>query len=412
MSATRTVSGLIVTMTVVAGCTSTSPPPSPPLSQAPDPTPRASAAETSSEAPAPPPPPSFDPSAAPTGWIQVASFGGVGDLDVVGAVHAGGIYLIAGGVTAGQPGDETYRTEARLWRSADATSWTGVALPDPIGLAVVALVPGPDEGFLLYGLRYSDDGDRRIAVLRSTDGVDWVAATTDVPDTLFVQDLVKAEAGYVLLTERSDDLGASLWLSFDGVSWERTHDLTESSGWVQVADLAAGTQGFLAFGMHVPEAEGPWIRASAFSEDGREWVDVDQPFAQEDQLARVELAVSGFAGGWVAAVAANDATARVFRSADGRTWEAVETIEGETLTMRSDLDLMEAAEELYLGIRADGAPLGEMPDRIWHSADAEAWEALSFGAVTTLSGVAAGRGGSILAGVTSVAGEVTVWLAR
>jgi hypothetical protein len=407
--ATRT--ALIVTLSVVAGCSEVMPPP--PQSRGADATARPG--ESASEAPTQVPLESFDAAAAPTGWTQVAEFGGAGELDVAGAVHAGGIYLIVGGVTVGQPGDATFRTEARLWRSVDAASWTGVALPDPMGLEVVALVPAPDEGFLLSGLRYSEDGDRRIVLLRSADGVEWAAAETDLPGSLFVDELVRGPEGYVLLTERSDDLGASLWFSTDGVSWDRAHDLTESSNWVQVADLAAGSQGFMAFGMHVPEAEGPWIRASVVSQDGREWTDVDQPFGDEDlrvRIARLELGVSEFDGEWVAAVASPDAAAEIFRSADGRTWEAVDTIDGETVPMGSDIRLLQAGEELYLGILPQSAPLGAMRDRIWRSPDAERWEALSFGPITTLGGVAAGAHGAILAGVTGASGEVTVWLRR
>ena len=409
MGATRT--ALIVTLSVVAGCSAVAPPP--PQSRGADATARPD--EPTSEASTQVPRESFDASAAPPGWTQVAEFGGAGELDVAAAVHAGGIYLIAGDVTVGEPGDATFRTEARLWRSVDAASWTGVALPAPTGLEVVALVPAPDEGFLLSGLRYSEDGDRRVVFLRSTDGLDWAAAETDLPGSLFVDELVQGPEGYVLLTERSDDLGASLWFSTDGVSWERTHDLTESSNWVQVADLAAGSQGFMAFGMHVPEAEGPWIRASVVSQDGRGWTDVDQPFGEEDlrvRIARLELAVSEFDGEWVAGVASPDATAEIFRSGDGQTWEAVATVDGETVPMGSDIRLLQAGEELYLGIRPEGAQLGAMRDRIWLSPDAEAWKAVSFGPITTLGGVAAGAHGAILAGVTGASGEVTVWLRR
>jgi hypothetical protein len=171
----------------------------------------------------------------------------------------------------------------------------------------------------------------------------------------------------------------------------------------------------MAFGMHVPEAEGPWIRASVVSQDGREWTDVDQPFGEEDlrvRIARLELGVSEFDGEWVAAVASPDAAAEIFRSADGRTWEAVDTIDGETVPMGSDIRLLQAGEELYLGILPQSAPLGAMRDRIWRSPDAERWEALSFGPITTLGGVAAGAHGAILAGVTGASGEVTVWLRR
>ena len=408
MTAAQTASGLITTLCIAAGCATVPPPAETALPQA-SATAREAPAASASAAPTTSSRPSFETSGVPPGWTPVANFTGQGRLTVSDALHASDAYLIAGDLTIGRPGEEAYRTEARLWRSTDARSWTTVALPDAIGLAVVALAPSPDGGFLLYGLRYDEDGDRRISVLRSDDGVDWTAAETDLPPTLFLRDLVKGGPGYVLLSERNDTLGASLWFSSDGISWDHTHDLTEASDWIQVGDLAAGSTGFVAFGMHVEEAEGAWLRSSVVSVNGRDWTDVAEPFGEEGQPVGVELAVSASGDSWVAAVADTDATVRVLRSHDGRTWDEEEVIDGLRVDAETELTLAAAGEELYIGIGAAGLPHAAGPDRIWRSAEPQRWDLLSFRPITTLGDVVAGPEGVILAGVVGGAGNVTVW---
>jgi hypothetical protein len=354
--------------------------------------------------------PTVDSSGAPPGWTQVAEFSHADSHTVTAAAHADGIYVVAGTSTAEVPDSDAVVTQAIALRSVDGRTWNDVALPDAEGLGMPAVLPGPDRGFLLYGMRSDEQGAWEISVLRSTDGAEWKGVQTDLPANLFLVDIVKGDQGYVLLSEANYDVGASLWFSPDGVSWERTHDLSEASQWIQIADLAAGDDGFVAFGMHADAVGGQWLRSSVVSADGRQWVDIDQPFGDESPMMQPEVAVSAFRDGWVAATPQWDATARLWRSPDGRSWDEVETIAGADGAPRTPLVLTESGGSVYLGIGPDGLPRGRTPDRIWRSGDGDTWEVLSFGPITTIGGVAEGPDGVILAGMAGPARDVVIWL--
>ena len=156
--------------------------------------------------------------------------------------------------------------------------------------------------------------------------------------------------------------------------WTLVHSFGgDGPGWVG-GEIAFGDAGFLAIGHRWEGGEGG-VRiaehAMWLSADGREWTEVQYPIAETGDY--FPMALSGSADGsyvFHALAGGQDgtpATAVSLRSADGMTWEPIDT----GLPERIDIQVIAEGVAGYLLV---GGQTGDGNASLWLSSDALTWE--------------------------------------
>lgn len=269
------------------------------------------------------------------GWIRVEhteeTFGG-DDEQVMRAVTVGGPGFVAVGWD-GVGGDR----DAAIWTSTDGLSWNRVPHEEAVfggpDAQLIASVTQGGPGLVAVGLDGSG-GDFDAAVWVSADGLSWERVPHDELSLgginfQAMQDV--ASSGSRLVAAGADtsggDFDAATWFSDDGRSWTRVADAEDLFGGSNEQDInavAAGGPGFVAAGFDESAAFGDRDVAIWTSTDGEEWARVPHDEVlfggAEDQVV---LAVEASEGGLVAVgydEARGDRDAAVWRSDDGLDW--------------------------------------------------------------------------------------------
>lgn len=142
----------------------------------------------------------------------------------------------------------------------------GCAAQDLSDTRTEVLVAATDDGFIALAARGEDDWPKNPVceplVWFSTDGNEWVPTSDESPfgAGAFVRDIAAAGGRIVAVGGVSFD-EAAVWVSEDGVDWERTPlDAAE------VAQVAGGERGWIAIGGREGPSGEMW-----FSPDGLVW---------------------------------------------------------------------------------------------------------------------------------------------
>jgi hypothetical protein len=203
--------------------------------------------------------------------------------------------------------------------------------------------------------------------------------------------------GYVLEEPPPADFAsaAAVWVSLDGLSWERVDD-SALRDTAELWDIAAGPLGLLAVGSDV----------MLISSDGTSWSRVED----DDAIGFHAEAVTAGGPGWVAVGGSTVLGSTVLVSEDGLSWDRVES---DALAGGLGSDAASLEDLVSLGDVAAGGPglvavgsvgsesVGSEMLTAWVSADGRAWERLpgdTFGGESGLASVTAdSASGSLVA---------------
>ena len=258
---------------------------------------------------------------------------------IMGMVAAAGPGFVAGGLSC----DTEERCDyggyvAALWTSVDGRDWSRVPIdPELFGGAgeIRDLLARP-SGILAIARDYAGDG--RWAVLSSPDGLTWERAWTG-DGAGMASALAESSVGLVAIGNEPLDTGfaiGAVWTSADGTEWQRVPHDPEVFGdgreatWNMI-DVAAGAAGFVAVGTDGTDAI-VWI-----SPDGVAWERVPHdpeafsgtsmsrviPWGSGYLAAGPEQAIGEDLGGPVAGMPSAPSRPTIWVSPDGRTWHRI-----------------------------------------------------------------------------------------
>ena len=273
-------------------------------------------------------------------------------------------------------------------------------MPAQVGDSFVkTLITAPGGDYVLYyDVPLSEPGEWVPRAVRSSDGRTWEEVETGLPALIDIDCIERGALGYLLLGNQVGLPGGNptIWLSDDGISWERVHEFRQDTEWVQVTDAGAGDEGFVVLGQRIAADSSSYRRFAFASSDGREWIEATAPFGPDDPDYRPDMIVAGIGPDWIAASASRDDSARFWRSANGLDWQPGGTILDAGTAGTWDPVLAELDGRLYFSIAGNGFPDGFAG--AWTSVDAATWDALDLGADAYLGGIAASDTTIVLTG--------------
>jgi hypothetical protein len=382
--------GLVLIATFVAGCAVNATPSASFVASSSSPLTSPSAIESSSTSP------------APAAWQQVGSFGTAGGWDrATGLAIGNGGLLAIGSRAEPEPEVGTFTSRDYLWASADGKAWEELQLPAALdGARLVTITTTPTGGFILYANRGEASGLAwHPIVLTSADGRGgWTAAGNGLADDLFIGKVVRGEVGYVLLVPQAGDHDPALWFSEDGLTWELTHNFDQTDHWMQVSDVGAGSEGFVAIGIQIEQDNTTWNRLTIASGDGHEWFESAEPFGPQDPGYRPDAFVSALGSNWLAALPALDDSARFWFSADGLDWRPAGRIDGVVVTQSWSPVFFNVGGRVFFSHNGNELPVafGESP--FWESVDGAIWEAPPIDKALGVKAGVSGPGWTVFAG--------------
>lgn len=311
------------------------------------------------EAPRPPfvvVPPSVAPSIAPTsapsgvpGWL-VADIGAPGALPgrFTTVASSGSTYVAVGGQTCVSSGDVVTGCSADVYRSTDGRSWTRVDTAQAsLGLGTAITLSGPSRGMIdvagggqgFVAIGYAGSDVLRPTLWMSVDGLIWDRLAQAPFDGAELTAVVNAGGRWVVAGAIVDGVAprGATWWSDDGTTWNRAPDsvVFDVGGFIDTGETpgvggirALATDGSRIVGVGtVCDAEGRSCPAAIWtSDDGIRW---DRKEGL-DLSGEVGLVFGGFAvhgdGGFLVMGSSCPATGCVgigLLSTDGRTWTEV-----------------------------------------------------------------------------------------
>ena len=331
-------------------------------------------------------------------WQRVAEFGEPAGFTMATELVRGETgYLAIGqrteGAAGGAPGFGPVATY--LWASADGEAWE--ELPTPPGLEgalPTALITTPEREFVIYSSTPTGpEATWELLSLRSNDGRTWEPFESGLAPGTSVVQVVHGSGGYLLM-EQTPGQDAGLWLSQDGLTWEQVHRFEQTERFMQVSDIGAGEEGFVAIGQRI-ELDTTWQRFTVASADGREWVESLEPFGPQNPDYRPDGFVSSLGPDWIAVLPNRDESVQFWVSANGLAWEPAGTIPDVGTSFGWIPELVEADGRLFFSPYVF-APDG--PPGVWTSTDGHAWAEIETDFMPVLGDVIAGPDRLILVG--------------
>lgn len=345
-----------------------------------------------------------------TGQEELSSANG----ERMAAVTAGPSGWVAVGTTVGDQG-----ADGAVWGSADGWEWSRAgdeALGGPGDQRLLDVAAGTS------GLAAVGSEGESAAVWLSPDGGSWQrvpagAGAFGGPGRTVARAVAALAGGPGWVVVGSDDstgsADAAVWLSPDGVSWERVADAEGlgGDGDQGLFDVAVGPAGLVAVGSDGGSA------AAWTSADGRSWSRVD--------LGPGRVAGVGFDGGGslvaVGSTGGDGLDSSVWRSDDGANWERVEdgALSG---PLDQEVSAVARGEGITVGVGRSNLGGGDDASA-WASNDGAGWarsphdeEILGGDRAQVMAGVAvaADGGGQAVAvgwsGSTPDSGDAAVWI--
>lgn len=320
-----------------------------------------------------PPSPSPTTESEPTGvagppsvsWEATDPFEGQPtDIFVDGATWVAGGWAVDGGPAA--------------WTSKGATSWMAATVADPLpdaefhgaGLGPIVRL---GDSLLSYGTAIGCCDSRGVLGWRSADGADWEVIESTSPlfeKGYLLRELAVGTPAVVAVEGQYVPLAGRIWRWTQETSWEETTPRAagEATSLLEPRDVIWSGEQFVVVGAKGQDGTPTtaWSAAVLVSADGETWED-----ASVDGGGNVTLmAVARLADGRL--VAYGDETVqneisipRVFVSADGSSWTAVDAPFGETRVNAKDLIVVEG------GLLAIGS--AGFDTHVWFSADGREW---------------------------------------
>ena len=234
-------------------------------------------------------------------------------------------------VTVGGPGlvavgNGENRKVAAVWVSVDGQTWKRIVHDqsdfDGPGGREMESVTAIETGLVAVGVDWHRTS---AAVWWSPDGRDWQRVTRDLPAfsgqrRQWMESVTAAGPGVVAVGHDEDRQAAAIWVSVDGLTWQRiTHDQDVFGGNTELRSVTAGGPGLVAAG-HDFNRDAPAFWTSA---DGLTW----QRTTHDEHVfsKRTELRSVTAGGPGLVAVGHDfrlDAAA-LWTSVDGLTWQRV-----------------------------------------------------------------------------------------
>jgi hypothetical protein len=341
-------------------------------------------------------------SPAPAGWELVGSFGQAGGWDWVTDLVQGNGGLLAIGNRVEPESDAGYMTvRDYLWASADGKAWEELSLPPALdGARLVAINTTPTGAFVLYANRFEASGlASHPIVLTSLDGRGgWTAAGSGLAEDLYIGKVVRGSVGYVLLVPQSGGHDPALWFSDDGLEWDRTYSFDQTTHWMQVSDIGAGSEGFVAVAIQIEQDEMTWNRVAIASADGHEWFATAEPFGPQDPGYRPDAVVIALGSDGLAALPSLDDSARFWFSANGLDWRPAGRIDGIATTQVWSPVLLQVGDGVFFSHNGSELPVAYGGSPVWASIDGDVWRAQPIDKAFGVKAVVSGPDWTVFAG--------------
>lgn len=271
--------------------------------------------------------------------------------------------------------------DAAVWISPNGSEWTRIGDPELAGpgeqqMTAVAC----DESMILAGGTEIVDGEREAAVWISEDGLEWQRSHD--PDLggvgdQWIWDVAISESGLIAVGSSgpNTDQDTAMWVSRNGSEWTRVDDGSSFGGrGAQVATAVAPFQnGMVAVGQDDGDAA-VWM-----SEDGGTWVRMDDPILKTGGHQTMTVVTADEWGLIAAGESDNDAAVWRF---DGTSWSRGEkgsSLGGygrqaiEDLIVGDDGMVAVGNEYVYDEIYLRGGSRGTFDGVVWTSADGRGW---------------------------------------
>ena len=274
--------------------------------------------------------------------------------------------------------------------------WSSVTVPAALAAASDSPFQNALFGWSRGYVAFHENVDTGSAVpWASPDGRDWhKGRALDVAGLAgggWVEEVVEGPAGLLALGRApgcADDgsgcmpePATALWTSADGLSWDRV-DLKAAFGAATVADVSAGSKGYLAVGATADAVPQPGVWLSA---DGLAWQAAPLPPAafQDAYLARATVLGSGYLiAGRIGSLAGwgggyfPSTTPAVWWSADGSGWSLAPLPKVAAAAQAEAAIAVVAAGKLVAHVvRWDCACAPDGVTQAWSSSDGRAWKA-------------------------------------
>ncbi|MGZ6328979.1 MAG: hypothetical protein ACXWN2_09790 [Candidatus Limnocylindrales bacterium] len=248
-------------------------------------------------------------------------------------------------------------SDGRAWRREDlpaAEFFSGMLDAVPVGGGWAAV--GFDQGLSAVNAVLADTcadiTPTGAAAWTSQDGSRWTRApTTAAMRGVGMVGIASGPAGLVAVGDYDIAPWSATWTSSDGIRWSRALQ-SKASQAGRMNSISAFGSGFLAVGTSGCEGAGEPIAWT--SPDGRSWIAHGLALG-DGEMSRVEANATGA----VALGSSGDQSPRVWVTADGAAWEAVQIDGPQTLN-----DLAVTPTGTYL-VAGDGG--------IWSSSDGRTW---------------------------------------
>ena len=190
-------------------------------------------------------------------WHRMPFDGEIGGDPRIVAVPSG---LLLVGWADGDPDCDTILRKVclRMWHTSDGRSWQAM----PSGqmqlferVSINSIVSGPN-GFVAVGTRVNpsypryDEAWTEGVAFHSFDGLTWTQARfrdgTNISDATGMRPypVVATASGYVALHDQEDGYPPAIWLSADGLTWDRS---SAAMPFECSPELVAGSSGILAY---------------------------------------------------------------------------------------------------------------------------------------------------------------------
>ena len=269
---------------------------------------------------------------APSGWSRVPHdemvFGGANFQGAM-SVTAWSQGLVAVGAS-GSVEDDLF--DAAVWISGDGVSWSRVPHDELAfggeGFQSMSSVTAGGPGLVAVGVEVRFDDDA--AVWTSNDGMRWSRVRDDVQALggegfQFMSSVTVGGPGLVAVGADGpgDDQDAAVWISREGIIWERVrHDeaVFGGDGFQIMSSVTVGGPGLVAVGFEVETDADAAVWTSL---DGITWtrVDHDETIFSDSHMTSVTAGGPGVvAVGWDTS---DDRDAVVWTSPDGIVWSRV-----------------------------------------------------------------------------------------
>lgn len=246
------------------------------------------------------------------------------------------------------PGEEDSRQNGVILSSIDGVTWTRLAEDDPalnLGTVLLYGVADGGPGIVAVGTGCDDDTEPCApypTVWTSVDGTAWDRSSADqevfgergaLLDVVASEHGLVAAGGFYTTDGGTELIEPTVWLSPDGVKWERVwqgdaYDYTTASAITGFQALAAGADGRVVGVGTAVNDRGEFVGAIWTSTDGRTWERIDQNsevFASNTDSDVVIQDVAAGPGGFVAVGSDGGTEVAVWHSSDGLLWTRAAT---------------------------------------------------------------------------------------